>query len=142
MLHIVMGSDLVGQPLLSHLMTALPFDLRRRVVRQQEDYASVAREVANLVHNGAASRGVLVCGTGIGMAIAANRMPGMRAAVCHDLYSTRRSILSNDCQIACFGSRVIAGPNASALLEVWLNLTYDCESGSQEKLRSLDAPGT
>ena len=72
-------------------------------------YPNIAERVANIVADGEADRGILICGTGIGMAMAANKVKGIRAAVCHDPFSTERSRKSNDAQIMCMGARVI-GP--------------------------------
>lgn len=88
-------------------------------------YPSVAYEVSKTVADEQADRGILCCGTGIGMAITANKVPGIRAAVCHDILSTRRSVLSNNCQIICFGSRVVAKELAVQLLDEWIDLEFD-----------------
>ena len=67
-------------------------------------------------------RGILVCGTGVGMAICANKFKGIRAAVCHDIYSAQRSILSNDCQVLAMGSLIIGKGLAQEILKVWLGI--------------------
>ena len=76
------------------------------------------------VTDGTCDRGILVCGTGIGMAMTANKVPGIRAAVCHDPFSTERSILSNDANVMCMGARVIAPQLALYLLDIWMGLTF------------------
>jgi len=86
------------------------------------DYPDIASEVITQVQNGNFDRAILVCGTGIGMAICANKFKGIRAAVCHDIYSTKRSILSNDCQVLTMGSLVIGKSKAKELLEIWLDI--------------------
>ena len=78
-------------------------------------YPNIAERVANIVADGEADRGILICGTGIGMAMAANKVKGIRAAVCHDPFSTERSRKSNDAQIMCMGARVI-GPELAKML--------------------------
>ena len=78
-------------------------------------YPDVAYTVASEVADGGYERGVLLCGTGIGMAITANKVPGIRAAVCHDPYSTERSRKSNNCQIMTMGARVVAPELATYL---------------------------
>lgn len=83
-------------------------------------YPDVAYSVAHAVRRGVSSRGILLCGTGIGMAITANKFPGIRAAVCHDLYSAERSRKSNDCQILCLGACVISPEFAETILDIWL----------------------
>lgn len=86
------------------------------------DYPDIAAKVTLEVQNGNFERGILVCGTGLGMAICANKFDGIRAAVCHDIYSTQRSILSNDCQILAMGALIIGKSAAQELLKVWLDI--------------------
>lgn len=83
--------------------------------------AKVCRAV---IDSGYEKRGVLVCGTGIGMAITANKFPGIRAALCHDNYSAERSILSNNCNVLCMGERVIGHELAKKILGEWIALTF------------------
>ncbi|SCP97427.1 ribose 5-phosphate isomerase B [Anaerobium acetethylicum] len=87
-------------------------------------YPDVAVRVAEAVAKGEFERGILVCGTGIGMAITANKVPGIRAAVCHDPFSTERSRKSNDAQIMCMGERVIGVELAKYLVDIWLNCDF------------------
>jgi len=87
-------------------------------------YPDVGIAVAESVVKQLSDRGILICGTGIGMSISANKVKSARAAVCHDIYSTRRSVLSNDCQILCMGARVIGVETAKSMVEEWLNLTF------------------
>jgi ribose 5-phosphate isomerase B len=87
-------------------------------------YPDIAYAVSMAVARGAFSRGILLCGTGIGMAITANKIPGIRAAVCHDLYSAERSRLSNNCQILTMGSRIINPDFAESILDVWLHADF------------------
>jgi len=100
-------------------------------------YPDIAVKACESITSGKNERGVLVCGTGIGMAITANKVPGIRAAVGHDLFSVQRSRRSNDCQVLTFGSRVIGEKLAVELLNVWL----DCEfegGGSTEKVDKIN----
>ena len=69
-------------------------------------------------------RGVLVCGTGIGMAMTANKMPGIRAAVGHDAYSVERMVLSNNAQVITFGARVVSYVYVTRMLDIWLSLEF------------------
>jgi ribose 5-phosphate isomerase B len=84
------------------------------------DYPDVAFAVARAVAQGAHDRGILICGTGIGMAIAANKVHGVRAAQVHDPYSAERARRSNDAQIMTMGARVIGPELAKSLVETWL----------------------
>lgn len=96
-------------------------------------YPDVAYTVASEVADGGYERGILLCGTGIGMAITANKVPGIRAAVCHDPYSTERSRKSNNCQIMTMGARVVAPELATYLLDIWLESDFS-GGGSQAKV--------
>ena len=87
-------------------------------------YPDVAVKVAEAVAKGEFERGILVCGTGIGMAITANKVPGIRAAVCHDPFSAERARKSNDAQIMCMGERVIGVELAKYLVDIWLNCDF------------------
>lgn len=88
-------------------------------------YPLVAGKVAQaIIDSGYEKHGLLLCGTGIGMAISANKHPGILAAVCHDQYSTERSKLSNNCNVICMGARVIGPELAKKNLEQWLELTF------------------
>jgi len=100
------------------------------------DYPDIAKTVTLEVQNGNFDRGILVCGTGIGMAICANKFDGIRAAVCHDLYSTQRSILSNNCNMATFGALVIGKNTAQELLKIWLDLIF-VEGRSSRKVAKI-----
>lgn len=88
-------------------------------------YPDVAEAVALAVAEGKYERAILTCGTGIGMCITANKVPGIRAAVCHDIFSTERSRKSNNAQIMCLGERVIGVELAKSLIDVWLKCDFD-----------------
>jgi len=104
-------------------------------VSEPIDYPDVAADVTREVQNGNHDRGILVCGTGLGMAICANKFDGIRAAVCHDIYSTQRSILSNDCQVLAMGSLIIGKSNAQELLKIWLDI--DRTGGTVKKVKKI-----
>ncbi len=87
-------------------------------------YPDVAQKVAQAVAEGKYERGILVCGTGIGMAITANKVPGIRAAVCHDPFSAERARKSNNAQILCMGERVIGVELAKYLVDIWLRCDF------------------
>jgi len=95
-------------------------------------YPDVGIKVAESVRDHLCERAILICGTGIGMSISANKVESIRAAVCHDIYSTRRSILSNDCQILCMGARVIGVETAKSIIEEWLKLTFSAGPSSDK----------
>lgn len=100
-------------------------------------YPSVAIEAAERIARGEADRAILICGTGLGMAISANKVPGIRAATAHDSYSVERSILSNNCQVLCMGQRVVGIELAKRLAGEWLNYFFDDSSPSAAKVQVL-----
>ena len=83
-------------------------------------YPDVGKSVARLVSSGEFNRGVLICGTGLGMSMVANRFPGVRAALCHELFTARMSREHNDSNILCIGGRVVGVSLAEEMVRVWL----------------------
>ena len=100
-------------------------------------YPQVAVAAAELVASGAADRALLVCGTGLGVAISANKVPGIRAATAHDIYSIQRSVLSNNAQVLTLGERVIGPELARALVQEWLRHEFDPASASAAKVAEI-----
>ena len=100
------------------------------------DYPDVAKSLVVELQKGNFDRGILVCGTGIGMAVCANKFKGIRAAVCHDLYSAQRAILSNDCQVLCMGSLIIGKSLAQEILKVWLDIERN--GGTASKVKKIE----
>lgn len=100
-------------------------------------YPKVAIEAAERVARGEADRALLICGTGIGVAIAANKVQGIRAATAHDSFSVERSVLSNDCQVLCMGQRVVGIELARRLAREWLTYTFDTSSASKAKVDDI-----
>jgi ribose 5-phosphate isomerase B len=86
---------------------------------------------------GKADRALLVCGTGLGVAISANKVPGIRAVTAHDSFSVERSVLSNDAQVLCFGQRVVGLGLARRLASEWLDYHFDQNSDSAAKVKVL-----
>jgi ribose 5-phosphate isomerase B len=84
-----------------------------------------------------ADRALLICGTGLGVAISANKVPGIRAVTANDPYSVERSVLSNDAQVLCFGQRVIGLELAKKLTKEWVDLRFDTSSASAEKVKNI-----
>ncbi len=100
-------------------------------------YPHVAVEAARLIARGDADRAILICGTGLGVAISANKVPGIRAVTAHDSFSVERSILSNDAQVLCMGQRVIGVELARRLAREWLGYVFDPASASAEKVAAI-----
>lgn len=102
-----------------------------------EHYPGVAERVARGVTGGQAERGILICGTGIGMSITANKVPGVRAALCHDTYSAERARKSNDAQILTMGARVIGPELAKSIVDAWLGADF-AGGGSAPKVAAMN----
>ncbi|KAA9132296.1 ribose-5-phosphate isomerase [Microbacterium caowuchunii] len=100
-------------------------------------YPSIAIRAAEKVRDGEADRALLVCGTGLGVAIAANKVSGIRAVTAHDSFSVERSVLSNNAQVLTFGQRVVGIELARRLAREWLGYEFDESSASAEKVAVL-----
>lgn len=104
------------------------------------DYPDVAVEVAEAVANGEHERAILCCGTGLGMSITANKVPGVRAAQCHDVYSAERARKSNNAQVLTMGGRVIGAENAKTVLDAWMESEFQGGRSAPkvEKMEEID----
>lgn len=100
-------------------------------------YPSVAIAAAEMIARGEADRALLVCGTGLGVAISANKVSGIRAVTAHDGFSVERAVLSNNAQVLCFGQRVVGLELARRLAREWLTYRFDETSASAEKVQVL-----
>ena len=101
-------------------------------------YANLADRVASAVIAGEYDRAILVCGTGIGVCISANKVPGIRAALTHDTYSAERAALSNNAQIITMGARVIGTELAKAIADAYLAQTFDPQGRSAGNVNAID----
>jgi ribose 5-phosphate isomerase B len=142
-MRLVVGSDDAGFDYKMRIAADLREDPRVESVEdlgvdsedlRSESYGEVAIRAGERIRSGAAERAVLFCGTGIGVAIAANKVEGIRATVAHDSYSIERSILSNDCQVLTLGQRVIGLELARRLVREWLGYRFDPGTPSNEKV--------
>ena len=102
-------------------------------------YPQLSFAAAPDVAAGRADRAILICGTGVGTAIAANKVRGIRAATAHDLVTVRGSVENYNAQVLCMGQNVIAAPAAWALVDIWLDLRHDTSSGYAPKVGEIDA---
>ena len=122
---IAVGSDHLGLPLKKFVMEVLNEQGIEYVdmgcySEEPVDYPDIGEKVAVAVADGQFDRGILICGTGIGMCIVANKVPGVRAALAHDVYSAERARKSNDAQILTMGAQVVGTEAARAILNAWL----------------------
>ncbi len=108
-----------------HFSEVLPFHLNK------------PKSNTSQVASGEADRAILICGTGLGVAIAANKVPSIRAVTAHDSFSVERAVLSNDAQVLCLGQRVIGVELARRLVKEWLGYRFDSMSGSAKKVEVI-----
>ncbi|MFN8619897.1 MAG: ribose 5-phosphate isomerase B [Chloroflexota bacterium] len=140
---IAIGADDLGYALKESLEAYLtelgyPVDDFGCHVPDPVDYPDVAEQVARAVAAGTYGRAILVCGTGIGMAITANKVPGVRAAQASDPYSAERARKSNDAQVLCLGARIVSTENAKLLVDHWLASEFQ-GGGSARKVAKMNA---
>ncbi|MFP5346458.1 MAG: ribose-5-phosphate isomerase [Actinomycetes bacterium] len=143
-LRIVVGSDDAGLQYKDRLKADLQADERVADVVDvgvgSDDttaYPHVAVAAARMVAEGKADRALLVCGTGLGVAISANKVKGIRAVTAHDSYSVERAVLSNNAQVLCFGQRVVGLELARRLAKEWLGYRFDAQSASAAKVDAI-----
>src|SRR5215218_4876665 len=98
------------------------------------DYPDKAREIGDAVRSGEAERGVLVCGSGVGASIAACKLPGIRAAICHDTYSAHQGVEHDDMNVLCLGSEVVGAALGAELVHAYLAARFD---GGERYVRRL-----
>ncbi|PZM14476.1 RpiB/LacA/LacB family sugar-phosphate isomerase [Rhizobium tubonense] len=104
----------------------------------EEFYANLSDRVASRVLSGEYDRAILICGTGIGVSISANKVPGIRAALCHDTYSAERAALSNNAQIITMGARVIGTEVAKSIADAFLAQTFDEKGRSASNVAAIN----
>jgi ribose 5-phosphate isomerase B len=146
---IAIGADELGYPLKDALHDHL-VDQGYHVVDfgvgdgERALYPDIGHAVASAVAQGRCDRGIVICGTGIGMCISANKVLGIRAAVCHDLYSAERSRKSNDCQVMALGARIVGAEFAKSLVELWLcsEFQYGCSTSKVRRQMELERGDT
>jgi ribose 5-phosphate isomerase B len=140
---IALGADSAGKPLLdvieAHLKQAGQHQVEN--LSQSGFYADLSAAVAHKVKDGDYDRAILCCGTGIGVCISANKVPGIRAALTHDTYSAGKAATSNNAQIITMGARVIGPELAKAIVDTWLASEFDpkgASAGNVEAINKLD----
>jgi len=150
---VAVGFDHAGFPLKQTVLEAVrkaghePIDLGTNSA-DPVDFPDITQKVGSAVQNGEAERGILVCGSGVGACIAANKMKGIFASICHDTYSAAQGVLHDDMNLLCLGGRVIGPALATALVIAFLGARYigDDPGGERlarrvEKIRQMEAKG-
>jgi ribose 5-phosphate isomerase B len=113
-------------------------DVGSLTVDDKTAYPHRAAAAAKLVADGKVDRALLICGTGLGVAISANKIKGVRAVTAHDSFSVERAVLSNNAQVLCMGERVIGLELARRLAKEWLGYVFDTSSASAAKVAVID----
>jgi ribose 5-phosphate isomerase B len=140
-MQIAIGADHGGFELKNELAAQLEqaghavIDIGAHAYDAADDYPDFARQVAEAVASGQAERGVIVCGSGVGASIAANKIKGVRAALCHDTYSARQGVEHDDMNVLCLGARVIGVELARELLAAFVGAKF---SGEERHVRRLN----
>jgi ribose 5-phosphate isomerase B len=145
---LAIGGDSAGTPLSDIIFAHLKatghevVDFGKHVSGNGEYYAQLSDRVASAILRGEFERGILCCGTGIGVCISANKVPGIRAALAHDTYSAERAAKSNDAHILTMGARVVGPELAKAIVDKWLASYFDPHgpsAGNVAAINDLDA---
>jgi ribose 5-phosphate isomerase B len=110
-------------------------DLGTDTAKVRIDYPDKAQEIGDAIRSGAAERGVLVCGSGVGASVAASKLAGIRAAICHDVYSAHQGVEHDDMNVLCLGSEVIGAELAADLLRAYLRAEFD---GGERYVKRLE----
>jgi ribose 5-phosphate isomerase B len=138
---IAIAADHAGYELKEFLRRSLAqeghelLDLGTTAEQPAVDYPDFARKVADAVRTGAAHRGIIVCGSGVGACVAANKVPGIRAGLCHDTFSARQAVEDDDVNVLCLGGRVIGRELAAEVTRVFLGARF---SNAERHIRRRD----
>jgi ribose 5-phosphate isomerase B len=116
-----------------------PIDLGAHELDPKDDYPDFARYVGQAIQHGQAQRGVLLCGSGVGACIAANKLKGVRASVCHDVYSAHQGVEHDDMNVLCLGSRIIGPQLAEDLVEAFVEASFDPAPRFSRRLEKVQA---
>ena len=114
-------------------------DLGPESLDPDDDYPDYARVVAKAVVSGRADRGVLVCGSGVGASVAANKVPGIRASVCHDTYSAHQGVEHDDMNVLCLGARIIGLETAREAVDAFIAGRFTGEARHRRRLEKVRA---
>ena len=142
---VAIGCDHAGFPLKQSLLEMLKdegqtvIDVGATHLDPDDDYPDAAAAVGRAVAEGRAEKGLLVCGSGVGASVAANKIRGVRAAVCHDTYSARQGVEHDDMNVLCLGARVIDEALARELVRAFLNARFSGEERHLRRLRKTQA---
>ena len=139
---VALGADHGGFDLKNDIFTRVQhtfeiLDLGAHTLDSGDDYPNFALAVAQAVASGQAERGIIICGSGVGACIAANKVPGIRACLCHDTYSAHQGVEHDDMNILCLGARVIGVELAAELVTAFLNARFSGEERHRRRLEKI-----
>ncbi|QNG58640.1 ribose 5-phosphate isomerase B [Bacillus sp. PAMC26568] len=141
---IIVGGDHAGFPLKQEVVNAIK-QLGHEVEdfgcysSEPIDFPDITKKVCEAILNREAERAILVCGTGVGACIAANKIPGIRASVCHDIYSSHQCVEHDDVNVMCIGAQIIGSVIMAELVESFLSATFSTEEEFRRRVRKLHA---
>lgn len=141
-MRIALGNDHCGlslKPQVKELLKTLGAELvdHGTHTEQPVDFPDIASAVCGPVRAGNADRGLMVCGTGVGAAIAANKVPGIRAAVCHDMYSARQAVEHDDVNVLCLGAWIVGPAIAEEVIRAFLGARFSTEEQFRRRVAKL-----
>lgn len=102
------------------------------------DFPDIAQKVCNSVRNGQANRGIMICGTGVGASIAANKIPGIRAAVCHDIHSSYQCVEHDNVNVMCIGAKIVGEWLTKDLIEAFIKAEFSTEEHFRRRVKKLN----
>jgi ribose 5-phosphate isomerase B len=141
-MRVAVGTDHAGFPLKRHVVDFLRsngYDVLDLGTHNCDpvDYPDVAKAVGEAVLEGKAERGVLLCGSGVGASVAANKIRGIRAGLCHDSYSARQGVEHDDVNVLCLGARVVGPELAVDILRIWLDARFSAAERHQRRVGKI-----
>ncbi len=141
-MRVVIGSDHAGFPMKAAINDRIR-ELGHEVIDVgcydacPVDFPDIARQVGQSINSGAADRGIMVCGTGVGASIAANKIKGIRAAVCHDYHSAHQSVEHDDVNVMCIGAQIVGSWLARDLVTAYLTATFSADPDCRRRVAKL-----
>ncbi len=142
---IAIACDHGGFPLKGEIVALLrqlghdPFDLGAHQYDAKDDYPDFARYVGQAIQHQQAPRGIIICGSGAGACVAANKMKGVRACVCHDTYTAAQAVEHDDVNVLCLGARVVGGAVAAELVKAFVGAKFTGEERHKRRLEKVNA---
>ena len=142
-IRVAVAADHAGEPLINPILLQVrslghePLDLGTHDPTQPDDYPDYAKAIGESLQQGRCDRGILVCGSGVGAAVAANKMKGVRAGLCHDTYSAHQGVEHDDMNVLCLGARVIGPELAHELVGAFLNARFTGEERHRRRLQKI-----